>query len=237
MTSATFAPGAIATLEPTPTPGPTMRVTLPPKVEADVAITQQFFKAWTNSIGDVQYQIIVEVKNNGNGPADISSGSNDYTVYDTDDAVLETGTFSYAFPQILAPGATGYYVDSGYLDDVKLRNVGEADPDLHYGDTDESTHLFPVSKVRVSAEPYGDGLQVSGIVKNDSSTDADEPIVGVIFFNANEKIIGALYENTLGQLDSGDQKGFKTTYPGTPPLKASSVAGYKAIAYNYEYFF
>lgn len=229
---------AISTLEPTPTPEPTVRVTVPPALEAEVVISQVFFRSWVDSIASVEYQLVVEVTNKGTGPANIDSGSNDYTIYDKSGAVLETGSFSYAVPQLLGPGQVGYYIDSGFFDDgTRLKEVGQADPDTHYVDTTDSQALFPVTKVRVSAESYGDGLQVSGIVRNNTTEVADDAFVAVIFFNSNDKIIGALYENTLGQIDAGNQKGFKTSYPGTPPLKVGNVAGFKAIAFNQGFFF
>jgi hypothetical protein len=194
-------------------------------------------KPYSDGFGGLNYEVIVEVYNEGGMAADISSGSNDYTIYYNDGSVLVTGTFTYSFPQTLPPNEYGYFVDSGSFDQgTKLNDVGKFDPSVQYGDATCDPGMLSVSKVRVTQESYGSGLNVKGVVTNSGTTDASNVIVGFLFFDSTGSPIGALYDNNAGALPAGKAKGSSTSYPGTPPLKPSAVKSYKAFAYDLQYF-
>lgn len=199
-----------------------------------VKTTQQFFRTWVDSIGSAHYEIVIEVTNTGGGYASLNAADESYTVYATDGTVLQTGTFTYQFPQVIGPGQSGYFVDSGVLPSgTKLKNVGKMDPSLNFGQADGPTDAYAITKVRISQDDFGTGLQASGVVTNSTSTAATDAIVGVIFFDGSGKIIGALYDNSgLGILQVGQAKGFKTSFPGTPPLTPSQVKKWIAFAFD-----
>jgi hypothetical protein len=233
--SAAATPAETATEVPAAvTPEPSAAAPAEPVVE----ITQKFFRNWKNIIGSIEFQIVLEVKNTGGGYANISRGDRSYTIYLKDGTVLATGDFTYAFPQVLGPGATGYFVDTGSFDTgTKSTDVGALEPSVSFGSADGPHDAYAVSKVTVGAESYGSGLQVSGVVKNTSSADASMGIVGVVFFDGAGKILGALYDNTgISDLRAGQSKGFKTSYPGTPPLKPTQVKSTKSFAFDYSFF-
>ena len=224
------------TLEPTPTPVPTLTPTAVPEAIATVVITRTFMKAWGDGFGGVDYEIVVEVQNTGTAPASIS-GSDDYTIYDKSGAVLETGNFTYALPQVVAPNELGYFIDGGSFDEgTKLTSVGKAEPSINYSQVEEVPARFGISKVRVTREPYGSGLQVSGVVKNTGTETATDTTLGIVFFDGTGHIIGGLIDNTVGTIAAGQSKGFKTDYPGTPPLSPTQVKSFKAFAYDYSFF-
>jgi hypothetical protein len=227
----------VATVPPTiaSTPQPTAMPT--PESKADVVITHQLLKAWKDSISYVHYEVVVEVQNVGTAPADVATSDDSYTIFAKDGTVLETGHFTYVFPQVIRPGEFAYYVDGSIFDQGTLTDqVGKLDPSVSFGEADSPQTLFKVSSVKITQQPYGSGLQVSGVVTNSTSEDAAQPLVGVIFFNAKGAIIGALYENSLDTLRAGKSLGFKTSYPGTSPLKPSSVAKFKTFAFDYSFF-
>jgi hypothetical protein len=225
------------TLEPTPTAVPTETTsTTTPPVAASVVITQQYMKPYSDGYGGLNYEVIVEVHNEGGTAADISGGSNDYTIYYKDGSVLTTGTFTYPFPQTIPSNEYGYFVDSGSFDKgTKLSDIGKVDSSLQYGDPVCDASMLSVSKVRVTPESYGSGLNATGVVTNNGATDASDVIVGFIFFDSAGSPIGALYDNNAGALSAGKSKGSSTSYPGTPPLKPSAVKSYKAFAYDFQY--
>lgn len=212
--------------------------TAPPAAEAAVSISQKLFRSWKNVIGGIEYQIVVEVVNTGGAYADISTSGQSFTVYEKSGSVLETGSFTYAFPQVIGPNEKGYFVESGYFDDgTNIKNVGKMDPSISFSEADGPRDAYAVSKIKITQESYGSGLQVSGIVKNASTEDASMGMVGVIFFDGTGKILGALYDNTgISTLRAGQSKGFKTSYPGTPPLKPTQIKKWKAFAYDFSFF-
>lgn len=207
---------------------------------AEPVISQTFFKTWQDSIGTAHYQAILEVSNPTNGSVvDVSGGSQDYTIYDKSGSVITTGSFNYAWPPKIGPGAKSYLIDSGIFDEgTKLKNVGKFEPSTSWSTeaSGDPTELFPVSNVKVSAAPYEEGLQVSAVVKNNTNKNADQAVAGFVFFNADGKIIGGLYDNTVDQIFAGKSKGVKTSYPGTPPLKPSAVKKTISVAYDFSFF-
>lgn len=229
----TAPPTAAVTAELTPEPTPA------PPDEADVNITQEMMKTWKNSIDTIQFQIVIEVTNSGKGYTDLNSSDRSYTIYAKDDSVLETGDFTYTFPQILGPGETGYYIETGYFDDeVKsTKIVGKMEPSITFGEASGPADAYKVSKIKITGESYGDGLQVSGTVQNTTTEDATSGVVGVVFFDGSGALLGGLLDNTgISDLRAGQTKGFKTTYPGTAPLKPTQVKSHKAYAYDISYF-
>jgi hypothetical protein len=241
--------------EPTPTPAateePTSNLTpegvTPEPVEATASptpaaaasnakITQTFFKVWATDYG-TYYQGIVEIENTGGGAADIGGGQ-DYTIFDKDGGVLVTDSFTYAFPRAIGPGQKGYLINTGTFDKgVKTGDVGQFDTSaLQFSDrADGPTVLFKVSNVKVQQVSYGVGLQTSGVITNTTATNATEVIAGAVFFDSQGKIIGGLYANNVGNVAAGKLKGYKTSYPGTPPLEPAMVKKTVVIAFEQTY--
>jgi hypothetical protein len=96
---------AEATAEPTPngeTPAPP---TAAP--EATVNVVREVIIPWQSSGVYVEWDDIVEIKNNGTGWAEIGASSSDYTIFAKNGDVLDTGSFTYALPRYLAPDRRG----------------------------------------------------------------------------------------------------------------------------------
>jgi hypothetical protein len=209
------------------TPAPTAAAATEP------VITNRFFKVWTDSISYAHYEAIIEVSNGTANPVDIGGGSQDFTIYAKDGTVLSTGSFSYAFPKVVAPGEKGYLISSSTFDQgVKAKTVGKFEESLSWSEGTEATPVFKVSAVKVSQESYGSGLQVSAVVTNTTGTDATMAVAGFVFFDGSGHIIGGLYDNMVGNVFAGKSKGVKTSYPGTPPLKPSAVKKTFSCAFN-----
>lgn len=103
-------PTAVPTPDPTPTRQPTPRPT--PKPEASVRKGEQIVIAWQPEYSDryVDYQVIIEVINDGTGWAELSAFNSDYTIFNTDGGIVTTGGFIYAYPEYVGPGETAYLV-------------------------------------------------------------------------------------------------------------------------------
>ena len=209
-----------------------------PSGGSKVGTTNTFFKSWADDIGYVHYMIVIEVKNTGGKPADIHSGDQSYTILATDGTVLQTGNFSYSFPQVLAPGQLGYYIEGGQFDQgTKLANVGKLQPSLSYSDSDKTPTPWEFSSVKVATDSLFGGAEVSGIVKNTDTTDATMGTVGVVLFDASGNIMGGVVDNTdVMDLRAGQSKGFKTSYPQTPKIDPAAVKSFKTFGLDYSFF-
>jgi hypothetical protein len=210
-----------------------------PMAGSKVGITQTLFQPWNSGFGAINYNIVIEVQNTGGQPANIHSGDQSFTVLATDGTVLSTGSFTYSFPEIVGPGEFGYYIAQGAFDDgTKMADVSKLQPSLSSSDSDKPAPAnWEFSSIKVSAADYTGGAQVSGMVKNTDAADANLGMVGVILFDAEGKILGAVYDNVgLMQLRAGQSKGFKTSYPSTPKFNPKAVASYKTFGFDFSFF-
>jgi hypothetical protein len=172
--------------------------------------------------------IIIELLNQGTGWAELAGG--DYTIYDNDENVVGTGSFTYSYPKYLAPGAVGYLADDAVLEDVRAKNIKRVEADGSYGDADQEDVIeLKTAKVKVKREAYGDGLHTTGTITNTSSTDVQSAHVASFFIHKNGKPIGFAYTNLIENLRAGKTKGFETT-DSWCPVKKSSVDKVVTIA-------
>ena len=165
--------------------------------------------------------VIVELVNEGTGWAELMGG--DYTVYDDDENVVGTGSFSYSFPRYLAPGATGYLADGAYFEDTKVAKLKRVEADGSYDNVElEDVIQLKTQKVQIKRESYGDGLHTTGTVTNKSTEDVDSAYVGSFFLDGKGRAIGFAYTNLIDNLTAGKTKGFETL-DSTCGIKRSSV--------------
>lgn len=165
--------------------------------------------------------IIVELFNEGGGWAELRGG--DYTVYDDDENVVGTGSFTYSYPRYLAPGATGYLADDGYFEDTKITKLKRVEADGRYDDVEvEDAVSLKTAKVQIKRESYGDGLHTTGTVTNASTIAVDSAHVGSFFLDTKGRPIGFSYTNLVSDLTAGKTKGFETL-DSSCPIKRSSV--------------
>lgn len=207
--------------------------------DAKVETVRTFFKSWADpNYGTLNYQIVIEVKNTGGKPANIHSGDQSFTILATDGSVLETGNLGYSFPQVLNPGELGYYIGGAQYDQgTKLATVGKLQPSLSYSNADNAAAPWEFSNVKVAKDELFGGAEVSGIVKNTGSTDATMGTVGVVLFDANSNILAGVVDNVnVMTLKAGQSKGFKTSYPPTPPIDPSTVKSFKTFGLDYSFF-
>jgi hypothetical protein len=208
------------------------------QADAKVGVVRTYFKSWDDGIGYIQYQVVFEVKNTGGQNADIHSGDQSFTIFAADGSVLETGSFNYMFPQVLKPGELGYYIGGSMFDKgTKLADVGKIEPSLSYKATDKEQVAWDISNLKVAKEGLFGGIEVSGVAKNTGTEDATLGVVGVVLFDANGEILGGVVDNvTCMDLRAGASKGFKSSYPGTPPMDPAKVKTTKAFGLSYFFF-
>ena len=115
-------------------------------------ITDCRAKTWTNSIGTVWVQTIVEITNTGTTNLYLSSGS--YDLEDASGNLIGSKTMVSAYPSVLAPGEKGYMYEETILDDttdgelivLPREDIEEAKVELI---------RFPVTDTKISNGNYG----------------------------------------------------------------------------------
>lgn len=211
---------ATPTAVPTPTVAPTPVSTPEPK--GVVAKVSERVIAWKPQYGDyIYYQVIVELKNTGNGWARVGAGQSDYTIVDGSGSVVTTGFFTYAFPEYLAPGATGYLEEDGLDDNSKIADYAEVQVDGRYDSVDPPDARFSFSGIKLKLDSFSGGLVATGFVT--ATADVSDAAVAVICLDSKGTALGITWTNLVQNLTAGQKKGFETV-GDTPPLKVSQCA-------------
>src|SRR6185369_10979098 len=125
VTQVSSAPTATPTTVASEAPNPTPTAEL----SGSVVKVRETIKPCTTS-GFVQAMIVIELKNEGTGWAELQGG--DYTIYDGAENVLGTGSLTYSYPRFLAPGATGYLADGAFVEGAKASAIKRVEADGKY---------------------------------------------------------------------------------------------------------
>lgn len=206
-------------MKPTPPPGEL------------TSIGDPVMKVWGDGDPYFEVQIIQEMKNTGGDWIEVGEG--DYTITDAEGGVTETGGMYLFFPKALAPGETGYALGTSILDNVKRADFASVEVDLRYRETEESTDRLSVANLRLKQASYGGGLEATGFVENKGSAEVEQAVVGIFYFDANGKLLGATSSGFVENIGAGDREAFSATSSSTPPIKRSAVTETKAFAVRF----
>jgi hypothetical protein len=202
-----------ATVEATATPTPSTEPTPSPTAEAepDVVLTASALLVPPDDGFDLLgFQIAGTIENRGTGWAKLLPFDSDWTVLDEGGGVTATGQMGQAYPQYLAPGATGYLVtydvQSG-ADPADFVSV-EIEPEFVPVDGPEVTFEFENTQVSYAGS-YG--LEGTGFVTADASREFAE--IGLICLDADGRVLGVVNAQMMDTLEAGEREAFQTTGP------------------------
>jgi len=205
------------------------------KEETAYEVTYSSAKTYKNSIGTVWVQIIFEVENTGTTELYLSSGSCD--LEDSTGKLVASETMISVYPQVISPGEKAYYYEETTLDGVT--NTPEltviARPDVEKAKV--SKQELAVSEVELQDSTYY-GIKALGRVENTLTEEASMIYVAVVLFDSQNKPTGLLFTILMEDLASGSKIGFEASALSMPDdITTSSVASFKAFAYDFQYQF
>jgi hypothetical protein len=215
---------------PTPTPAPTPPPTDTPAPTAAVHVVRQTLIPWQfDSFAEAD--VVVEVTNTGGTWVKLEAFQSDFTIYDKDGNVATTGNFLYAYPQFLAPGATGYLAEQMVTSDAKAVDLKTLEANTYFSEIDQSEAVvLTTAKVINKAAQYSfDGPTTTGTVTNTSAQPVRSACVGAFYFDGADNLLGFSYTNLVENLAPGQTKGFSTV-DGAPNIKLSSIKKTVVIA-------
>lgn len=187
--------------------------------------------AWPSG-SKVRYQVIIEVKNNGSGWADLVPGSSDYTVHDMNGGVTATGSFLYAHPRYLGPGETGYRLDEGSVANVKVAAFATVDSTGEALPVDEPGPKLTTDKIALKTEATGE-VGATGTVTNASPAGVASTVIGVIMFDSAGNPLCYAYTDLVANLKAGQTKAFSAS--GFATVKLEQIAMTLAFASDMDY--
>ena len=188
-------------------------------------------KTWTNSIGTSWAQAVMSITNTSDYNLYLSSSSS-LDLETKSGALFATRNYVTAYPQIIAPGETGYYYEEFALDSVP---EGELNPNWHLTIEPATVEQiqFPVTDVTISADNLG-YIKAIGRVENTTEEKQSIVFISIMLFNAENKPIGHMF--TFVELAPKDKKGFECSSFTLPDdISIDDVVSYTAVAYKQQY--
>ena len=190
-----------------PTPSPTA------EAEPDVVLTASALLVPLGEGFDILgFQIAGTIENRGTGWAKLLPFASDCTVLAAGGGVTATGQMAHAFPQYLAPGATGYLVrydvQTG-ADPADFVTV-EIEPEFRPVDGPEVTFEFENTEVSCAGSMR---LEGTGFVTANATREFAE--IGVICLDAIGRVLGVVYAKMMNTMEAGQREAFQTTGPPT----------------------
>ncbi|MBA3529187.1 MAG: hypothetical protein H0T91_07770, partial [Propionibacteriaceae bacterium] len=199
-TPASPSPSIAATPAPIDTPEP----------EANVVVTQEVAR-FQQDYGTATLNYVVEVQNTGGAWANIHMFNQSYTVFSKAGDVLATGEFLYMFPAEIGPGEKGYFIESVNLPDgTKKDEIGKTEAQLSFEPSNGPASTFTFSNVKFKVSEFAaTAIEVTGVVKNTSATEAPDATIGIVAFDANKKILGGFVDNDSKPIRANGSRGFR----------------------------
>ncbi len=214
------------TLETKPTAEPTPEATEVPAESHEITYNKTV--TWTDSIGSIWAQTIIEIINTGSENLYLSSGS--YDLEDANGALVSSRSMVSAFPDVLAPEEKGYLYEVTTLDEapsgdlvaISRENVEKATVDLIRYDT---------SDVQISGTDYGD-IKILGRVENTTDETTSMVYIVAALYDAEGNPIAVEFTILSDELEPGDKIGFEFQSFSLPDsVTVDTIAGYTIYAY------
>ena len=220
---ATAAPEAAA-----PTEAPAETPDAPASTEPQYTIGKAQVKLWTNSIGSQWMQTIVPVTNTGKVNLYVDGGS--FDMEGADGSLIGVQNYVSAFPQILAPGETGYIYENT-SPETALEETPSIVPHPDISEATVDLIRYDVTDVSVADREYA-GINVIGRVTNNTGEDASLVYVAIALYDADGAVVDVVFTVLTDGLAAGAQMGFEASSFSLPEnVTAEQVADYSVWAY------
>ncbi|MGI5883713.1 MAG: FxLYD domain-containing protein [Candidatus Spyradocola sp.] len=185
-------------------------------------------RLWTNSIGTQWMQTIIPVTNTGDRNLYVDGGS--FDIESADGSLIGVQDYVSAYPQILAPGETGYIYENTSMDTP----LDETPTILPHPNIDAATVdliRYEVTDLGISDKEYG-GIHVFGRVTNTSDAAASLVYIAVALYDADGNVVDIVFTILTDELAAGAQIGFDASSFSLPnDITADIIADYEVWAY------
>lgn len=221
---------------------PSAPATAGPSVAASAAAAgvlttgQLGLATWQRADGSVSYQVFATYSNTGTGWVEALHGSTNYQILDGTGKPVTVLLFPHAYPDLVAPGATGYMFDaytypagsSVKISDLKTPGLATPNGEIAWRPANEPEERFTVDDISWITGPAG-GLLAKGSVMLTGPSPVARASVAVFCIGANGDVLGGTELEALDSLVAGAAMPF-TTKTETPALKADQCASTAAFA-------
>ena len=172
-----------------PVPSTEESSSAPSKTEPPTAsfkVTDQRLNVYRNRAEEFWGQVIAAVQNTGDAPIYLQDST--FHITDAEGKSLASDTTVSAYPQIVAPGETGYYYAETYLETESAEGLTlEFTPQVSV--SAQQAVAYTVENPDLQDSRYG-GMELRVTLSNSTAQDTRHYCVAVLLFDAEGKLLG-----------------------------------------------
>ena len=177
---------------------------------------------------------MVPVTNTGDRNLYMGSGTMD--LEDESGHLVDSESLVSFYPEVLAPGETGWYYEETTLDSAPASELSVV-PHVDIKEAKVECIRYEASDIAFTDEQFG-GLKATGRITNTTAEDGSLVHVVLFLFDAEENLVGQTFTILDGDLKAGDTMGFSTSTFGTnDAVNVDTVTGYRLFAYPEQFQF
>lgn len=217
-----------------PVPSTEESSSAPSKTEPPTAsfkVTDQRLNVYRNRAEEFWGQVITAVQNTGDAPIYLQDST--FHITDAEGKSLASDTTVSAYPQIVAPGETGYYYAETYLETESAEGLTlEFTPQVSVSAQQAVT--YTVENPDLQDSRYG-GMELCVTLSNSAAQDTRHYCVAVLLFDAEGKLLGQFYDVPSVKVPAGGSAVLElSSYMLPDTVTKAEIADYRILAYELQ---
>ena len=217
-----------------PVPSTEESSSAPSKTEPPTAsfkVTDQRLNVYRNRAEEFWGQVISAVQNTGDAPVYLQDST--FHITDAEGKSLASDTTVSAYPQVVAPGETGYYYAETYLETESAEELMlEFTPQVSV--SAQQAVAYTVENPDLQDSRYG-GMELRVTLSNSTAQDTRHYCVAVLLFDAEGKLLGQFYDVPSVKVPAGGSAVLElSSYMLPDTVTKAEIADYRILAYELQ---
>lgn len=198
-------------------------------------ITHQGVSFFTDSIGTIWSQAIVEITNTSS--SDLFLNYSSYELRSADGTIIHTTSgFFVPYPQIIEPGENAYFCETVSMDSGTPTEDITITPHISAAPSENDIIRLEVTNTEIYDKNDFGSIDLHGEVINTTDQVQDMVTIAAILFDTENKPIGHLYTTLPNAIQPGETMGFELEPYGLPDdISTADIADYKVFAYPNQF--
>ena len=198
---------------------------------ASFEVTDRRLNVYRNRAEEFWGQVITAVQNTGDAPIYLQDST--FRITDAEEKSLASDTTVSAYPQIVAPGETGYYYAETYLETESAEGLMlEFTPQVSV--SAQQAVAYTVENPDLQDSRYG-GMELRVTLSNSTAQDTRHYCVAVLLFDAEGKLLGQFYDVPSVKVPAGGAAGLElSSYMLPDTVTKAEIADYRILAYELQ---
>lgn len=198
---------------------------------ASFEVTDRRLNVYRNRAEEFWGQVITAVQNTGDAPIYLQDST--FRITDAEGKSLASDATASAYPQIVAPGETGYYYTETYLETEAAEGLTlEFTPQVSV--SAQQKVEYTVENPNLQDSRYG-GMELRVTLINGTVQDTRHYCVAVLLFDAEGSLLGQFYDVPSVKIPAGSSAVLElSSYMLPDTVRKAEIADYRILAYELQ---